>query len=349
MFNSYYSAKHILSKKAIFNLVCSDRSDGKTFDMKLRTLADYYKRNEINVICRRYKSEMKKLFFSNFFEEVLNKEEIKGLDNVGLNKEDIDKIRKWKFRYSSSVAEVQKDNETWDVIAIFTPLTMSGKVKSMFNDYNHRIHCINVDEYVPLDNRYIADEPHLLLELWKSIDRDRMTTQLICLGNKITPFIPLLDYFNISLSLEKDKIRLYRNGAFAVQIYSNKEHREQRKEDIFAQLVKDTSYEEYSEGSILNALNINCKKREDHKYWASYKTELGEGTIWYKDGEMIITDYKRKDGFILVDKMYDTEREQYNIKFGRFGTVIKNAYFTNNLFFENEKSYHIFEPILKKC
>ena len=43
MFKSYFSAIHVLSKKAIFNIVFSDRSDGKTFDCKARALLNYEK------------------------------------------------------------------------------------------------------------------------------------------------------------------------------------------------------------------------------------------------------------------------------------------------------------------
>lgn len=41
IFNTYFSARELLGYKALFNLVLSDRSDGKTFDTKVRALEDY--------------------------------------------------------------------------------------------------------------------------------------------------------------------------------------------------------------------------------------------------------------------------------------------------------------------
>ena len=73
LFNSYFSGRVILSRGAMLNLVLSDRSDGKTFDVKLRALLDYYYQNLITVVVRRYKTEMGQLFYANFFGEVLEK------------------------------------------------------------------------------------------------------------------------------------------------------------------------------------------------------------------------------------------------------------------------------------
>lgn len=347
MFNEYFSAKHIKQKGALLNLVVSDRSDGKTFDIKLRTLSKYYHNNEITVICRRYKTEMTKLFFNDFFGEVFNKNEIKGLEEAELTLEQLNEIKSWKFRYTKDYAEVSKDGKTWDIISIFTPLSMSGKKKSMFNDYCHRIFEIDCDEYIPLDNRYLPDEADLLLELYKSVDRDRYSTQMFLFGNKITPFIPLLDYFNIEVGLTQDKIRMYRNGSFAVQIYSSKEHRTERKESKFSDLIKGTRYEGYDIGEVMKAYNIKMKSKKGFDCWLSFKSELGEGTIWYKDGEYVVSNYTRKDKPFLVDKTYNTNREEYNIKLGLLGKNIKIAYYTGKLYFESESAYHKFEPIFK--
>lgn len=357
VFKEYFTSKPIMSKGALFNLVTSDRSDGKTFDIKLNALADYYHTRDINVVCRRFKTEMDEEFYGNFFGEVFNKknEEIKGLENVGLTIEDIDVMRNWKFTYSKQRVKVDTGDGKKDLIIIFMPLTMAGKKKSVFNDWYQRIHKIHIDEYIPLDGVYLPKEPQKILELWKSVDRDRIldknqiTTQLKCTGNKITPFVPLLDYFNIELSLLNDKVRVYRNGSFAVQVYSSTEHRNKRKDSPFNDLIKGTDYEEYDTGGVLNLFNLKMKARGEKEYWASFKTTKGEGTIWYGNQEFVISNYTRKDGILLVDKQYGTQREEINIKFGLFGKTLKHAYYTNKLYFENERTFYIFEDLLKKC
>ena len=70
-YKTYYTAKHLLSKGALFNFVESDRSDGKTFDIKTRTLYDKKEKGLISIYMRRFKSEIDEGLYSNFFGQVL--------------------------------------------------------------------------------------------------------------------------------------------------------------------------------------------------------------------------------------------------------------------------------------
>lgn len=65
-YKTYYTAKHLLSKGALFNFVESDRSDGKTFDIKTRTLYDKKEKGLISIYMRRFKSEIDEGLYSNF-------------------------------------------------------------------------------------------------------------------------------------------------------------------------------------------------------------------------------------------------------------------------------------------
>lgn len=301
------------------------------------------------VFVRRYqKSEMDINFYGNFFGEVFAKETI-----VGLSKEEseiIDLIREdYEFQYTKNSVQIRKKGtKTWDKIVMFVALTMSGKKKSSFNDYTNRIKYVIFDEYVPLDGRYASNEMNLILELYKSIDRDRYETQMLVQGNKIDPFCPFLDYFGIELDFTNAKTRLYRNNTLAVQIYANAEHREKREISPFNSLVKGTSYENYSNGGVLKALTLKQDTIENKQYWCSFISEYGEGSIWY-DGSYTISTKQRKDGFVLCDKLYNTGRNEYIITIGRFPSLFKNAYRSGNITFESDKAFHIFEPLLQRC
>lgn len=334
LFNEYFTAKYVLSKNCIINLVLSDRSDGKTFDIKVRALEEYERNKRISIYMRRYKTEFVPVVYNTFFDEVLAVDEYS-------------RFNKWKFRGSKRGIEVKINNEEWDFIVYFIPLSMSGKLKSTLDV--QRIDIINFDEYVPLDFRFLPNEMEILLEFWKTIDRDRDKTQLIILGNKIVPFLPVLDYFDIPISIEKDKIRFYKNDTIAVQIYSSKEHKEKRTTSRFTTMVKGTSYEEYDNGSILFNLGVKQKTRKGLDYFSSFLTKNGEGSIWSSEsGYFVISTYKRKDGFIITDNVYNIDREFYDISYGRFKQLFKSLYKTGNLYFENDKAYHYFEDILKK-
>ena len=335
MFNSYFEGDYILSKGALINFVLSDRSDGKTFDCKYRCLRDYQENRSITIYLRRYKSEITPLMYNSWFDEVLSKPKGKPFKN-------------WKFKGSKRGIQVQLPNsDEWEFIVYFIVLSMSCKLKSQITEID-RIHIIDYDEFVPLDFRYLKDEIDIMLEFYKSIDRDRYTTQLLILGNKLTPFNPLFDYFGIKLKIEKEKVKLYRNGSLAVQIYANKEHREERDKSKFASLIEGTAYEGYAKGGILYNLGLKIGNHNGMNYWCSFKTSKGEGSIWYDDNNFCVSDTLRKDSFVLVDKLYNTGREEYMVNFGKFGSNLKNIYRTNKLLFENEKTYYAFEDILLK-
>lgn len=333
MFNEYFSAKSILSKGALFNYILSDRSDGKTFDIKVRALENFINKRKTTIYLRRYKTEFTDELKQCFFDEVLNVPKYTLL------------YGDYKFRYNKMKIEIYIDNK-WQTIVYFIPLTMSAKLKSTLVVKD--ICEIDFDEYIPLDNRYIKNEMMLLLEFWKSVDRDRDNTRLIICGNKVTPFSPFFDYFNIPLSITSDKIRTYKNGTIAVQIYSSEEHRDYRKQSRFNDLIKDTSYSDYDNGGILQAINVKIKQRNNALFFMSFKSELGEGSIWFKNECFYISQYKRKDGPILCDKYYNIERDIILIEYGNFIKILKKAYLLGLFYFEDEKSFYIFEPLIRK-
>lgn len=337
MFNTYFSAKYILAKNALTSLVFSDRSDGKSFDCKVRALEDYERGKNITIYMRRFKTEITDKLYNSFFDEVFN-----------TGKEEYLKYKKWAFKGSRTGIQVKTSLESeWDWIVYFVPLSIAGKIKSQISNVL-RILTIDFDEYIPLDGRYLKDEPNLLMEFYKSIDRDREKVRLLLLGNKITPFNPMFDFFGIDLRIETDKIRLYQEDTVAVQIYSNKEHREKREQGRFRKMIKGTLYEDYDTGGILNALSLNLRERTGFDYFCSFKTERGEGTIWYKSGKMVISEYKRDDGFVITDKQYSLQRKSYICTFGKFPSAFKNIYKCGEMYFETEKAFYIFEKILIK-
>ena len=337
LFNSYFTARYVLSKEALLSLVLSDRSDGKTFDCKARALEDYEKDKSIHIYVRRWKTELDQTVYNKFFNEVWE------------NNKNYERFSKWEFRGSKSKIEVRKSkDDKWDTIVYLIPLSVASRWKSKIQEIN-RITEIDFDEYVPMDNRYLPNETTLLLDLWKTVDRDRDIVKILVLGNRIVPFCPILDYFSIDLKIgNKDMIRLYKDNTLAVQIYSNKEHREKREEGKFRKLIKGTDYDDYDKGETLFALDLELKSKEGFDYYCRFKTERGTGTIWYKEGEFVISCYNRKDGILLMDKNYNVKGNKFLCTFGKFPLIFKNAYRRNDLYFEDERAFYNFEKILIK-
>ena len=307
VYTKYYSAKPMLSKGAIFNMCLSDRSDGKTFDIKYRILENYknsggYLKGQQGMLVRRWATEITSAMTSSFFNEVLRVKEdmakaYAGYEFMGTS---------GSIKIRPVAEEGKKNTNQWDTIVYVVPLTKSGKLKSNWDVA--RIHEIDFDEYAPLDGRYIKDEMTYLLELYKSVDRDRYTTQLCCFGNKIDPFNPFFSFFKLELSIEQSKIRTYRDGTLCVQIYSCAEHREHVAASDFSKLVDGTSYEGYNAGGILNASNFPIMKvdKTQDRYLFSFKTKDGEGSVWKKNNVdwLVISNDFRKDGICVMDANY---------------------------------------------
>lgn len=334
MFNTYFDSDYILSKGALTNLVFSDRSDGKTFDCKAKALLDYEQDKSITVYMRRFKTEITQKLYETFFDEVLVIKEY-------------ERFNKWGFKGSRTGVQVSTDyGKTWDWIIYFIPLSMGAKLKSQIDV--RRIKRIRYDEVIPLDDKYLPKECIQLMEFYKSVDRDRETTQLVLTGNRITLFNPFFDFWKIRLQITKEQIKTYQEDTVAVQIYVNDEHREKRDSGKFRKMVMGTDYEDYDKGGILNAIKANIRSREGFNYWCSFKTELGEGSVWYKSGQIVISEYKRADSFYLVDRIYNTKREQYTCTFGKFPRILKDTYNSGNMFFETDRAFYIFQDILIK-
>ena len=337
IFDSYFEGDYILSKGCLFNGVFSDRSDGKTFDCKYRALRDYEEFGTITCYVRRWKTEITKEMYENWFDEVLEKDKGKP-------------YRRWEFKYSRKCIKVKRpqDKEFNDIV-YFCPLSVSARLKSQFAQAT-KVKIIDFDEYFPLDNLFIKNEMKLLLELWKTFDRDRNEVQVMILGNKINLYCPFLDFFKVDFKIGNvGKLKTYRNDTLALQIYVNTEHREKREKTKFRDLIEGTEYDEYDKGGILNALNFKIRSRKGGDYICSFKTENGEGSIWYKNGELIISRYLRKDGYILCDKIYNTGRREYLCNSSNnLGKSIKMIYSRGDLAFEDERSLYNFQDILNK-
>lgn len=344
IFEKYFTAEYILSRGALINIVLSDRSDGKTVNTKVRILYDYMMYRYIGVYVRRYKTEITKSIRDSFFGQVFT---------ISTSDKKILGIREFyknaKFTGNKDGIKVDFGNgPKW--ICFFVVLSMSSKLKSTLDDYINSIHIINFDEYVPLDGRYIPNEIDFILELYRSIDRDRDTVQLIILGNRVSPFMPILDYFDISLSIINAKIRTYRNNTIAVQIYTSTEHVNKRKKSRFAELIDNTDYNAYFYGGILHTLKLKQASITDKDaYFASFISDAGEGSIWSDEyGRIKISTRQRKDGILITDTLRNTERETYSITYSRFGQLFRELYKTNNIFFDSERAYYLFEPLLKQ-
>lgn len=333
--NTYFNAMPVKNKGAIWNFFMSDRSDGKTLNCKILAIIDFYLYNNAHVYVRRYDSEMSEIMKKTFFDKLLRLYPF------------VKKLLDFKTDSIGIMAKKKdEDEDKYRYIIYFIPLSMSGKLKSQIED--ERISDIDFDEYIPLDNKYLKDEMLYAMELYKTVDRDRNELRFNFFGNKITAFNPFFDFFNIETHIEKGKIKLYKNDTIALQIYISKNLKEQRAKSKFNMSVAGTSYEDYNNSGVLLEQDLKLDTIKDAQFYVSFKSIRGEGSIWIKNYHYIISCKNYGAGIQIVDKMYNTNRECINCLAGNVQQLFKHAYKINDIYFESQKAYYLFEPILRK-
>lgn len=335
-FTEYYSARPIESKNALFNLTLSDRSDGKTFNIKEAAVQDYLEHGDQTLHVRRFKTELPQECYMHFMDELIEK---KG-----------DLYGKLKFKHTKPAVLIYNERlSDYEPLIYHMPLTMAGKLKSTIPV--SRIKKIKLDEYVPLDRVYARGEMHLLLELWRSVDRDRDQTQLFCFGNAIDLFCPFIDYFNLpSINTDRKRIKLYRGGTIAVEMYFSEEHRERRAESRFSRLVAGTDYAGYAGGAVLRQYGLLLCKIDKNvmDYLAAFETAAGDGTLWQNEAGAFCVSVreKRKDGIKLVDNV-GSDRRDVSVRDPRIAANLRRARNANEIEFESLEAFHAFEPLLR--
>lgn len=225
--------------KSIFKMALSDRSDGKTTECITLGLESFDETGKASVFARRFGTEFNNLFFDEF--------------EKGMHVHGIVDGRDYDFKPPSKKTGVGQlllqplDSDVKKPAFTFCPLTKAGRLKSAFGHETHKN--IYVDEYIPLDNRYIPDEVSAILELYKTVDRNNFDNYVMLTGNKITRFNPVFTFFKIEQW--KKGLNSYQNGAFSLLVYSNKGNVKLCEESVFGDLVRGTAYESYNAGEFL--------------------------------------------------------------------------------------------------
>ena len=130
--------------------------------------------------------------------------------------------------------------------AVCVPLSRAGSVKSAFDVATHKN--LYIDEYIPLDGRYLKNEVEAILEIWRTIDRDTWTNYALIMSNHICGTCPLFSYFGV---LPRDGISRWKNGRFCMLQVANKGNREQVKLSPLGELVEGAPYGDYAAGGYI--------------------------------------------------------------------------------------------------
>ena len=231
-------------ERSIFKYVDSDRSDGKT-TAAIRLCYDaFVATGKAGVIVRRYAGEAGKLYAETIVSNLKKVREIKGEIRInGSPKKD--------------GVSIFIDGER---LALLVPLSRAGAIKSTLD--KSEFGDIYIDEYVPIDGRYLKDEPEKILELYNTVDRRTFSTQVWFFSNRPTASNPIFAYFSVRVPPPYGVSR-WKNERLLILRIKNRGNMEQMKKSPLGELVEGTPYEDYIAGGSTiretNALPVRAK------------------------------------------------------------------------------------------
>lgn len=333
----HFSSNGIRGKNALYNLIMSDRSDGKTFDAFKNAIRITLKSEYQSIYVRRYDKTITNTLKKGLISDVICKEyphvNHKLIDGVSCIN-----IQEWgEDKYKNCV--------------YYGSLNDIDDLKSQFNP--EPIREIHIDEYCPISARFLPREMEIINELYESADRGRGIVKLFVYANRARPVNPFTAYFNLTSEMIKTGIKTYRDGTLAVQSWGSDENREERKKSRYHKLIEGTSYAEYlEEGNTLN--------QEYSKYtpeyivktvFSQFKGKYGSGSIVHDGDNFIITNKKYISDICVCDAQcisQETGMQNVSAKFNSVKRILRNAYYKNNLFYENKEAERAFYSLLQE-
>lgn len=262
--------------EALIKYISSDRSDGKTTAFARIGYDEFKRSGKIGVYLRRFVNEITSLTVETF---ITNLRKVRNTGELT-----------YKGSAKKSGIHVYENGKEF---AVFVPLSRAGQVKSAFDCETHKN--LYFDEYIPLDRRYLPDEPSRILELFRTIDRDTWESCIWVASNHVTNYSPLFEYFGIT---PRNGISRWKNGRFLLLQVANKGNREQVKLSPLGELVRGTTYETYTQGGTLEEFGMlihreHTKAREPFLVKGSNSALYG---FYWCDAGLVIDRAEKKAG-----------------------------------------------------
>lgn len=227
----YINTKALEDDEAsIVKIVASDRSDGKTTALMRLAYDSFKKTGKIAVIARRTCGEVTHAI----------------VDVMITNLKKVRQTGTFTHKGSPQKSGIHVYEDGVECF-VFIPLSRAGKVKSGMDIATH----INlyIDEYVPLDDRYLTDEVEKILEIHRTIDRDTYTSKIWIFFNHVTASCPIYRYFSVT---PRDGVSRWKNGRLILLQIANSGNRRDVMCSPLGELVEGTPYGTYAAGGTLD-------------------------------------------------------------------------------------------------
>ena len=202
----YYSLKNILSKKAQYNIIFGERSNGKTYSVLKYGLEQYTKDGKQMAIIRRWQDDFKGKRGASMFDSLAANYEIEYMTKG-----------KWTNVYYFGGRWFlcnYKDDGTREIDE--TPFAYAFSITSMEHDKSTsypNVTTILFDEFLTR-TAYLPDEFVLFMNVLSTIIRDRTNVKIFMLGNTVNKYCPYFSEMGLKhiKNMEPGTIDLYQYG-----------------------------------------------------------------------------------------------------------------------------------------
>lgn len=202
----YYSLDKILSKKATYNLIIGERSNGKTYAVKKYMIDRYVKTGEKFVIIRRYATDVTASRAKSFFNDMNE-----FIADSTHNEYSLIEYRTGYFYLAFYDEKLDKNIKSSDWCGFVTSLSDAEHNKSTSFP---GVKTIFFDEFISRD--YLRDEFILFMNTLSTFIRSQDDVKIFMCGNTINPFCPYFDEFGLI------HVREMKQGSIDVYEYGQK-------------------------------------------------------------------------------------------------------------------------------
>lgn len=314
-------------EKSLIKYCSSDRSDGKTTHIIKLAYETWQTTGKISVISRRWSNDITTLWVNTLFTNLQKIQALKGQPVGDL---------KAKGSPKKSGVHLFADGKEF---AVCVPLSRADSIKSAFDVATHKN--LYIDEYIPLNRRYVKDEVEAILEIFRTIDRDTWTNYALIMSNHICGTCPLFSYFGV---LPRDGISRWKNGRFCMLQVANKGNREQVKLSPLGELVEGTPYGDYAAGGFIidhSARVMTTHTRVSLNYGMSVAGK--KYALYQATGGAIVIDYIKDSPPPLMLNLEPNGGHAGGVYLKYMTDIVKylkTIYYNSKLFCASEQIYY---------
>ena len=186
----YYSLDNILKKKALYNFIIGERSNGKTTAVLRHIVRDYYETGRRGAIIRQMEEDIKGHRGSSLFAGMIASGMIAELTDGEYQ----------GVKYSKRSFYLGKQDEmgqwTYEKESFAHIFAISQSVHDKSNSFPN-VGTVMFDEFMRQDHMYLVDEPFLFVNLLSTITREKDDAAVFLIANTVSWNSPYFKAFNL--------------------------------------------------------------------------------------------------------------------------------------------------------